>query len=378
METSRVLRSFGFQVLCTIGEGSYGKVKLATSERHCKEVAIKIMDPIMKAPDFFSKYLPRELAILKKVRHPHIVQVYEIYEMPSREVFIVMEPAVMDLDQKIQELTFIPINQAKTWFSQLLSAMVYLHQQDIAHCDLKCANVLLTADNQVKLTDFGLGCFSRGSPDLTHTGCGTPFYAAPEVLKGELHDPKKSDVWSLGVVLYVMFTGHLPFEVYSWDGLQRAQQEPLKYPEGVRVEEPCQAFISYMLQYNPHTRPSMTEVAQHPWLQSRRERLWKSFRQSLQIRKRKNGQEESSLTRVTYSPRSGETPTPHPPAARVVGRFVVTVVEEDGEGSFNRDVNPLQEDGSSRADASLTCQSIEVTEEEEEYGCFSCYPRGEA
>ncbi|XP_072529646.1 testis-specific serine/threonine-protein kinase 6-like [Salminus brasiliensis] len=273
METDRVLRSLGYQVMNNIGNGTYSTVQLATSQRHPGKVAIKVIDCKGKSPEFVYKYLPRELAILRRVRHPHIVRVHEIIEMPSRQVYIVMEPAKIDLFHKIKELGRIPIGTAKKWFSQLLSAMVYLHQQDIVHRDLKAENVLLTADGRIKLTDFGLGSFSKGFPDLSRTFCGTPTYAAPEVILGLPYDPKKSDVWSMGIILYAMVCGRLPFRFnFSFKKLLHLQRQPLVYPKGIRVGKLCRGFISYMLQINDFARPSMAEVAQHPWLWSRQKR----------------------------------------------------------------------------------------------------------
>ncbi|XP_072534674.1 testis-specific serine/threonine-protein kinase 6-like [Salminus brasiliensis] len=318
MDTDRVLKSFGFTVLSSIGEGSFGKVKLAKSKRHPNKVAIKIMDPTKEEDsEFASKYLPREIAILKRVRHLHIIQVHEIYQMPNKQAFIVMEPAIMDLSEKVQELGFIPMDQAKKWLSQLLSAMIYLHQQDIAHRDLKCENVLLMADNQVKLTDFGFGCFSRGFPDLTDTTCGTLCYTAPEVLVGDRYDPKKSDVWSLGVMLFVMVTGELPFDDNSYHSLIRAQKEPCKYPDSIAVEEPCRAIITYMLDYNPLTRPSMTEVAHHPWVQARRDSFRLALRNSQKKKKMRkmfrgnsvvHGDSSSAQQGMCHSAASTEAP----------------------------------------------------------------------
>ncbi|XP_072542832.1 testis-specific serine/threonine-protein kinase 6-like [Salminus brasiliensis] len=270
-ETGGVLRSLGYEVVHNLGAGGFGMVKLATSERHRKHVAIKIMDRRKESSDFAWKQLPRELAILKRVRHPHIIQVHESFDMPNGQVFIVMEVAATDLLHEIMALHHVPVNQARMWFSQLVGAVGYLHQQDIAHRDLKCENVLLSADGQVKLTDFGLGCFVRGYPSLSQTYCGTLHYCAPEVLLNRPYDPLKSDVWSLGVILYVMVTGFMPFRTDHQGSLTQLQRKAVEYPCGVAVEEPCRAFISYMLRFNPFTRPSVRNVENHPWLQARQE-----------------------------------------------------------------------------------------------------------
>ncbi|KAG9259766.1 testis-specific serine/threonine-protein kinase 6-like [Astyanax mexicanus] len=138
-----------------------------------------------------------------------------------------MEAAKTNLSDKIYTVGHVSFDRAKQWFSQLLSAMVYLHQQDIAHRDLKSENVLLTADNRIKLADFGLAFVGEGFPNMTNTYCGTLQYTAPEVILGLPYDPMKSDVWSLGVILYEMVTGDLPFDTTNVRKLLELQHEPL-------------------------------------------------------------------------------------------------------------------------------------------------------
>ncbi|XP_072516571.1 testis-specific serine/threonine-protein kinase 6-like [Salminus brasiliensis] len=382
MTSDEVLISLGFTVVDNIGEGSFGTVKLATSTKYPNQVAIKVIDPRDKSPEFASKFLSRELRILRTVKHPHIVQVHEIVKRAGR-VFIMMEPAATTLLKKTQELRRIPVDQAKVWFSQLLSAMVYLHKRNFVHRDLKCENVLLTADNQVKLTDFGFGRYSRGLPDLSSTFCYSPHYAAPEVLMHEIYNPKKSDVWSLGVILYIMVTGTMPFDDSDERNLIQLQRKPLGYPKGITVEEPCRAFISHLLQYNPFSRPSVAEVAKHPWLQPRQEHEMSEAAQSSAAEAVSSPQEnvfgnmkklcEESCKEIRQQHlHSSQTGTiKHLEKVRVIGRFVVITVDDQDEGSSpTQDVSPLQEDDGSRAAASVTCRSVEVVGEE--YGCFSC------
>ncbi|XP_022542351.2 testis-specific serine/threonine-protein kinase 6 [Astyanax mexicanus] len=259
METDEALRDLGYEVLRDLDGGDFSTVKLAKSKKYQKTVALKIMQ--------IDKHVQKEVSILKRVKHPHIISVLDIFEMAGRLVCIVMEAAPSDLEKAKKFQSVIPTDQARTWFSQLVSAVVYLHKQNIAHRDLKCENVLLTADNQVKLIDFGFGRFSRGFPDLTREFCCTPAYAAPEVLLKRPYDPKKADVWSLGVILYWMVVGRLPFQ--NWFDFPGCQRKPIYFPE--RLEEPCRDLISYMLRYNYLMRPSAKKVAQHPWLQMKRE-----------------------------------------------------------------------------------------------------------
>ncbi|XP_064789260.1 testis-specific serine/threonine-protein kinase 6-like [Oncorhynchus masou masou] len=267
MYTEKVLREMGYKLGATIGEGSYSKVKLAISQKHNSEVAIKIVDRKKAPHDFVHKFLPRELTLLRGVRHNNIVHVHEFIEVCNGRLYIVMEAAATDLLQKIQEVNSIPIAQAKTMFSQIVSAVNYLNQNNIVHRDMKCENVLLTRDNQVKITDFGFGRFAKGYPELSSTYCGSAAYAPPEVLLGVPYDPKKYDVWSLGVILYVMVTGCMPYDDSNVSKLPRAQRKALVYPDDVTVEEPCQQLIAYLMQFSPSNRPTIQQVAEQSWLQ---------------------------------------------------------------------------------------------------------------
>ncbi|KAJ7993084.1 hypothetical protein DPEC_G00268760 [Dallia pectoralis] len=267
MHPEKVMRGLGYKFGLTIGEGSYSKVKLASSRKHNAEVAIKIVDRKRAPYDFVHKFLPRELAILRRVRHDNIVHVHELIDISHGSIYIVMEAAATDLLLKIKEVNSIPGGQAKKMFSQIVSAVKYLHQNNIAHRDMKCENVLLTRDNQVKITDFGFGRFATGHPELSCTYCGSAAYAPPEVLLGVPYDPKKSDVWSLGVILYVMVTGCMPYDDAHVARLPRVQRKALVYPEDVAVDGPCRGVIAHLLQFSPSTRPTIQRVAEQTWLQ---------------------------------------------------------------------------------------------------------------
>ncbi|XP_051550763.1 testis-specific serine/threonine-protein kinase 6-like [Myxocyprinus asiaticus] len=266
MPIDKVLKGMGYKPIAIIGEGSFSKVKLATSKKHHCDVAIKIVDREKAEKKFVEKFLPRELAILRQVKHEHIIQVFEFIEVGSRLLCIVMEAAEKDLLKKIHEVNRISKDQSKTWFSQMVSAVDYLHKLDIVHRDLKCENILLTAKDQVKVTDFGFGRFADTS-DCSSTFCGSAAYTPPEIILGEAYDPKKYDVWSLGVILYVMVTGTMPYDDRNMKHLPRLQRRALVYPDSADVEESCRTFIGTLLQFNPSQRPTIQQVAEHPWLQ---------------------------------------------------------------------------------------------------------------
>lgn len=268
MSINNVLKGMGYNFLTSIGEGSFSRVKLATSQKHCCKVAIKIVDRMRGPEDFIQKFLPRELAVLRRVNHEHIIRMYECIEVAGKRLCIVMEAAEKDLLQKIHEVNRIPKDLSKTMFTQMVSAINYLHQMNIVHRDLKCENILLTANEQVKIADFGFARFVEDPSELSHTFCGSQAYTPPEVITGTPYNPKKYDVWSLGVVLYVMVTGTMPYDDTNVRRLRLLQQRPLDYPSNVAVEEPCRVFIRTLLQINPSTRPTIQQVAEHTWLQS--------------------------------------------------------------------------------------------------------------
>uniref|UniRef100_A0A8C6XDP6 Testis-specific serine/threonine-protein kinase 6 n=1 Tax=Naja naja TaxID=35670 RepID=A0A8C6XDP6_NAJNA len=253
----------------TLGEGSYSKVRVATSAKYKGPLAIKMVDRRRAPRDFVEKFLPRELSILRGIRHPHIVRVYEFIEVCNGTLYIVMEAASTDLLQMVQEAGKLPCApEARDIFAQVVGAVRYLHDRHLVHRDLKCENVLLTSDGRrAKLTDFGFGKESRGYPELSTTYCGSAAYASPEVLMGIPYDPKKYDIWSLGVMLYVMITGCMPFDDTHIHSMPCRQKKGVIFPEDLPcLSEPCKALIRQLLQFNPESRPGVGLVSKNNWL----------------------------------------------------------------------------------------------------------------
>ncbi|XP_009672187.1 testis-specific serine/threonine-protein kinase 6 [Struthio camelus] len=265
----KLLHKLGYKLGQTLGEGSFSKVKAATSSKYKGPLAIKVVDWRRAPSDFVHKFLSRELSILRMIQHPNIVRVFEIIEGCNGKVYIVMEAASTDLLQVVQQLGKLPcIPEARDIFAQIVGAVRYLHDRNLVHRDLKCENVLLTADGRrAKLTDFGFSKEAHGYPDLSNTYCGSAAYASPEVLQGIPYDAKKSDMWSLGVVLYVMVTGCMPFDDTHIRSMPERQRKGVLYPEGLPpLPEPCQALIAHLLQFSPASRPSVRQVAKNSWL----------------------------------------------------------------------------------------------------------------
>ena len=209
-----VLEVHGYKVGKTLGYGSYAVVKAAVSERHGCKVAIKIVSKKRAPKDYIYKFLPREIEVVKHLKHPNLVTFYQSIETNNR-VYLIMEMATNgDLLDVIKKYKKVQENQAGLWFMHLLEGLDHMHSQGIVHRDLKCENVLLDCNNNLKITDFG---FARphmlpldGKPVLSETFCGSYAYAAPEILTGTPYEPQKSDIWSMGVILFTMVYSDFP------------------------------------------------------------------------------------------------------------------------------------------------------------------------
>ncbi|XP_077508147.1 testis-specific serine/threonine-protein kinase 3-like [Amblyomma americanum] len=217
------------------------------------------------------KFLPRELKILGSTRHPHITQIFTIIEEPSK-VFIIMEMACGgDLLEKILKVKRLDERTTHQFFMQLASALAYLHKNDVAHRDLKCENVLLTTVDVVKLTDFSFARYCTDErtkrKELSETFCGSEAYAAPEILQGICYLPKLADVWSLGVILYVMVTGLLPYESNGLLRQVRLQMtRTVRFPKVLPLSSELKNLIRGMLEPVVTLRASMARVVRHPWI----------------------------------------------------------------------------------------------------------------
>ncbi|NWI89783.1 TSSK1 kinase, partial [Pitta sordida] len=211
------LRKKGYILGKTLGEGSYGKVKCAYSHRLRCKVAIKIINETKISQNVLEKFLPREMEALKCLHHPSIIETYEIFETSVGKLYIVME-----LAENGSLLSYLstkgPMEEgiARNKFQQLASAIKHCHDLDFAHRDLKCDNILLDEDLNFRLTDFGfskrLARDANGKIIFSHTFCGSLAYSAPELLERIPCDPRISDMWSLGIILFAMLYAAQPFD----------------------------------------------------------------------------------------------------------------------------------------------------------------------
>ncbi|KAM5180680.1 testis-specific serine/threonine-protein kinase 3 [Mantella aurantiaca] len=268
MDDEKFLLLKGYQLGKTIGNGTYSKVKEAFNIATQTKVAIKIISKTEAATDFIERFLPRELQIVRCLQHENIIKVYKIIESAGNsKVYMIMELAEGgDILGCIGHHGPLPEDHARTLFHQLTKAVHYLHCNGVAHRDIKCENALLHRGS-LKLTDFGFAkMLSSSKNELSHTFCGSVPYTAPEVLQGIPYDCWKSDIWSMGIVLYVMLNAKLPFTENNIPKILKCLQKGITLPTHICVSEDCKDLMKKLLETDIALRPSIKEVTAHPWL----------------------------------------------------------------------------------------------------------------
>ncbi|RKP11758.1 hypothetical protein BJ684DRAFT_23200 [Piptocephalis cylindrospora] len=251
-----------YEILRTIGSGAFGKVKLALHSATGKKVALKCVSRSLISSVDLGPRVRREVRFLRRLRHPHIIKLYEVF-VTTKEVIIVLEYAGGEMFDYISENGKLHEREARRLFQQLISAIDHCHRRYIVHRDLKPENILLDEDNNVKLADFGLAnALSDG--EFMRTACGSPNYAAPEVISGRHYAGPEVDIWSCGVILYVMLTGRLPFDDDFVPGLFRKITEG-KYVVPKYVSPEAKALLERMLVVDPLRRATVGEVRASAW-----------------------------------------------------------------------------------------------------------------
>ncbi|XP_026837195.1 serine/threonine-protein kinase MARK2 isoform X15 [Drosophila erecta] len=252
-----------YKLIKTIGKGNFAKVKLAKHLPTGKEVAIKIIDKTQLNSGSLQK-LFREVRIMKMLDHPNIVKLFQVIET-EKTLYLIMEYAsggeVFDylvLHGRMKE------KEARVKFRQIVSAVQYCHQKRIIHRDLKAENLLLDSELNIKIADFGFSNeFTPGSK--LDTFCGSPPYAAPELFQGKKYDGPEVDVWSLGVILYTLVSGSLPFDGST---LRELRERVLrgKYRIPFYMSTDCENLLRKFLVLNPAKRASLETIMGDKWM----------------------------------------------------------------------------------------------------------------
>ncbi|KAK7111612.1 maternal embryonic leucine zipper kinase-like [Littorina saxatilis] len=248
----------------TIGSGGFAKVKLAYHALTGEKVAIKIMDKKALGED-----LPRvktEIAAMQELCHQHICKLYQVIETDDRFYMILEYCPEGELFDYIVSKDRLEEEEARIFFRQIVAAVAYIHKNGYAHRDLKPENLLLDEDQNLKLIDFGLCAKPKGGMDnhLT-TCCGSPAYAAPELISGLEYLGSEADIWSMGVLLYALMCGYLPFDDEKLSQLYRKIKNG-KYEVPEWLGQETSELLAHMLQTDPKRRINILELIEHPWL----------------------------------------------------------------------------------------------------------------
>nr|XP_020850922.1 testis-specific serine/threonine-protein kinase 5-like isoform X1 [Phascolarctos cinereus] len=270
-----------------IGSGAFSKVYLgyATHERMRQNyklssdlrakrhtmVAIKIISTAEAPLEYSRKFLPREIYSLNATyKHLNVIQLYETYRNSQRSYLVLELASRGDLLEHINATSDrrccpgLEEEEARRLFRQLVSAVAHCHNVGIVHRDLKCENILLDDRGFVKLTDFGFANRTAVKNSLLSTFCGSVAYTAPEILMSKKYNGEQADLWSLGVILYAMVTGKLPFKERQPHKMLHLMRQSLAFWPSLSQE--CQDLIQGLLQLRPRARLGLQQVASHCWM----------------------------------------------------------------------------------------------------------------
>mmetsp|Transcript_34149 Transcript_34149/g.93912 ORF Transcript_34149/g.93912 Transcript_34149/m.93912 type:complete len:530 (-) Transcript_34149:392-1981(-) len=260
---SNIQRIGHYRLGKNLGIGSFGKVRLAEHQLTGHKVAIKILNRNRIRQLDMDEKVRREIKILKLFYHPHIIRLYEVIYTPT-DIYMVMEfvPGG-ELFDFIVSNGRLSEPRARVMFQQLISGVEYCHQHMVVHRDLKPENLLLDADQQLRIADFGLSNVMKDG-DFFKTSCGSPNYAAPEVISGKLYAGPEVDVWSCGVILYALLCGSLPFDDENIPNLFKKIKGGIFTLPG-HMSDDIKDLISRMLVVDPLQRITIPEIRKHRW-----------------------------------------------------------------------------------------------------------------
>lgn len=260
-----VVRKVGkYEIGRTIGEGTFAKVKFAQNTETGESVAMKILDRSTIIKHKMVDQIKREISIMKLVRHPYVIRLHEVIASRTK-IYIILEFITGgELFDKIVHHGRLSEAESRRYFQQLIDGVDYCHSRGVYHRDLKPENLLLDSQGNLKISDFGLSALPGQGVNLLKTTCGTPNYVAPEVLSHKGYDGAAADVWSCGVILYVLMAGYLPFDEVDlttlYGKIERAEFScPSWFPVGAR------SLISRILDPNPDTRIRIAEIRNDEW-----------------------------------------------------------------------------------------------------------------
>ncbi|KAG9447880.1 hypothetical protein H6P81_014008 [Aristolochia fimbriata] len=248
-----------------LGQGTFAKVYHARNIDSGDSVAIKIIDKekIMKVG--MIEQIKREISVMRLVSHPNIVQLHEVMATKTKIYFIMEFVTGGELFNKVAKGR-LKEDVARKYFQQLIGAIDFCHSRGVYHRDLKPENLLLNEDSCLKVSDFGLSALGEScrQDGLLHTTCGTPAYVAPEIINKRGYDGAKADIWSCGVVLFVLMAGYLPFHDSNlMEMYRKISRGDFKCPQWFSPE--LRKLVFRVLDPNPTTRITIAKLTENPW-----------------------------------------------------------------------------------------------------------------
>lgn len=343
MENKSIVVVQRYELGRLLGQGTFAKVYYARNTRTNQSGAIKVIDKEKITKASLINQIKREISIMRLVRHPNIVHLYEVMATKTKIYFVLEYAKGGELFDKVSKGR-LKDDVAWKYFYQLINAVDFCHSRGVYHRDIKPENLLLDENENLKVSDFGLSALaeSKRQDGLLHTTCGTPAYVAPEVINRKGYDGAKADIWSCGVVLFVLLAGYLPFhdsnlmEMYRKIG-KADYKCPSWFPREVR------RLLTRMLDPNPITRTSIAMIRQSSW-----------FKKGLRAKNVRSRTERDSLATAAVSEPSessvstdGNQEPDRPPTLNAFDLISL---------SAGFDLSTLFEDNSKKKETLFTCR----------------------
>ncbi|ORZ15847.1 hypothetical protein BCR42DRAFT_451768 [Absidia repens] len=250
----------------TLGKGASGRVKLGIHKHTGEQVAIKIISKAhLAANPAIEKAVRREIAIMKLIRHPNVMTLVDVIDDPhSSDINLILEYVQGgELFEYLVGKGRLGDAEARKHFQHIILGLDFCHHHLICHRDLKPENLLLDSKNNIKIADFGMASL-QPTGSMLETSCGSPHYASPEIVAGMPYNGSASDIWSCGVILFALLTGHLPFDDENIRQLLKKVKAG-KYVMPDDISRNAQDLIRRILVVDPSKRLTMDQIMAHPW-----------------------------------------------------------------------------------------------------------------
>lgn len=293
-----------YEYIQVLGQGSFSVVIKARKQADNNFYAIKIISQQYIIDHDLVKQFEREVQIVQQLNHKHIVKLFKMFH-DDTQIYLVMEYCANgDLFQYLQSHKITSENEVKVYFNQIILAISYIHSKGIAHRDLKLQNILVDSENILKLCDFGFA-HENSVHDLLKTYCGSPYFASPEIISNLPYDGLKSDMWSVGVILYYLLVGQLPWK--SKNQIQLYNQiQTANYTIPETVSETGACLIKSLMELNPNSRLTASQCLNFPWnkLENTQSSTSSCSSSLVLLKKPKNNQNifSSSVSKTTQKP----------------------------------------------------------------------------